>query len=141
MIKCTKKKAQAAMEFVMVFSVLSIFVTAFLGAIYVNISQSKQKNEQGIVDDMANFIQQEIILASRVEDGYHRTFFLPEKIGGKPYNITLGDYALYVNTSKAVSIRGIPIVTNADSVKFYYQDNNTIIKNETPFYIFINPDR
>jgi hypothetical protein len=99
-------------------------------------SQGRTKNEQEGTDNMASFIQQEIILASKVEDGYNRTFLLPGQIGGKNYNIHMSNYSLAVNTSLAASFRGIPMVYNS-SAKFNIPGNNSIIKNQTG--IFVNP--
>lgn len=134
------KKAQAAMEFVLVFSILTIFATAFLITIYYNITQSKIKNDQDVGDDMANFIQQEIVLASRVEDGYNRTFFLPLKASGKDYDISIRGNGLFVNTTRTIAIRGVPYVQGCDktgdeAIKFLHNANNSIIKNQTGIYI------
>lgn len=130
------RKAQASMEFLLVFSILTIFVAAFLVTIFYNMSQGRMKSEQDGVDNMASFIQQEIILASKVEDGYNRTFFLPRQIGGKDYTVHMSAYSLAVNTSLAASFRGIPRIYDV-SAHFNIPGNNTIIKNQTG--IFVNP--
>jgi len=131
------RKAQAGLEFLLVFSILTIFVAAFLLTIFYNMSQGRTKNEQEGVDNMASFIQQEIILASKVEDGYNRTFSLPRQIGGKDYTVHMSNYSLAVNTSLAASFRGIPLLYNS-SAKFNIPGNNSIIKNQTG--IFVNPN-
>lgn len=130
-----KRRAQAGLEFLLVFSILTLFATAFLAMIFYNTSQGRLKDDQETTEDMANFIQQELILASKVESGYNRTFNLPEKINGKTYSILISNYSLMINTSKAASSRGIPISQG----HFITNSENTVIKNDTPPYIFINP--
>jgi hypothetical protein len=129
-----KKRAQAGLEFLLVFSILTLFAAAFLSMIFLNTGQGRLKDDQESTEDMANFIQQELILASKVELGYNRSFLLPDKLNGKDYSIILSNYSLLVNTSKASSIRGIPKTHGQFS-----SGNNVIIKNETSPYVFINP--
>jgi hypothetical protein len=130
------KKAQASLEFILVFSILTIFVATFLVTIFYNMSQGRIKNEREGVENMANFIQQELILSSKVEDGYNRTFLLPRQIGGKDYSVSMSDYSLVVNTSITASFRGIPLLYNSSAL-FNIPGNNSIIKNQTG--IFVNP--
>jgi uncharacterized protein (UPF0333 family) len=137
MIKSShSRKGQVSLEFVLVFSMLTIFVVAFFIAIYSNMYQGRIKNENELTDDTSNFLQQEIVLASRVESGYIRTFPLPQKIGGFDYSVSISNYSLVVNTSKVISMRGIPLVNQGS--KFYPGENNTIIRNETYPYVYIN---
>jgi Flp pilus assembly protein TadG len=129
------EKAQASVEFVLVFSLLTIFITLFLAVVYANMREAKVKDDQEIADDMATFIQQELVLASKVEDGYNRTIFLPEKASGKLYNISIFDYYLTVNTTHAVSFRGSPKVTSLSGKFFEIGKNNTIIKNFSGIFV------
>ncbi len=128
------KKAQAGLEFLLVFSILTIFATMFFIMIFSNTSQGRTKNDQEVTEDMANFLQQELILAEKVEDGYHRNFTLPEKISGKEYDVMTSGYSLTVNTSKVTSHRGIPRTAG----NFITGSENIIIKNGTLPNIFIN---
>lgn len=130
------KIAQASTEFILVFSVVTIFVVAFLITIYLHTRQSYIKNDQESVEDITNFIQQEIMLASKVEDGYNRTFFLPETINNKVYSIAAKNYSIKINsTGQAFAICGIPIINEPEQISFNYGKANTIIKNETGIYI------
>jgi len=133
-----KKRGQVSLEFVLVFLILTLFVVAFFVVIYSNMAQGRIKNENDLTEDAANFLQQELILASRVESGYIRTFILPQRIGTREYDININDYSLVVNTSRVITIRGIPLVN--PGAKFYPGTNNTIIRNDTYPYIFINPE-
>jgi hypothetical protein len=132
------KKAQASLEFFLVFLLITIFAMGFFAILYFNSYQGNTKNQRESAEDVANFMQQEIILASKVESGYRRVFFLPEKISGKDYEIILGPYSLTVRSEGEVSRQGIPLVFNSYSVSFVYGGNNSIAKNETYPYIYIN---
>ena len=128
------QKAQAALEFILVFAIMTLFATLFFIMIFADTSQGRLKNDQETVDDMANFLQQELITAEKVEDGYIRNFTLPEKIGGKDYSIYDGEYMLIVNMGKVSSVKGIPKVRG----NFTINAMNTIVKNSTTPYIWIN---
>ncbi len=130
-------RGQASLEFVLVFSILTLFVVAFFIVIYANMQQGRIKNENDLTEDAANFLQQELILASKVESGYMRAFLLPQRIGSREYSVSVNNYALVVNTSKVITTRGIPLVNPGS--KFYPGIINNITKNETYPYIFINP--
>ena len=130
----SKKRAQAGIEFLLVFSILTVFAAAFLMMVFSNTSQGRLKDDQETTEDMASFLQQELIVASKVETGYFRSFNLPEKIGGKTYSLLIANYTLYVNTSQAYSMRGIPQVSG----NFTVNTLNNITKNETWPYIFVN---
>jgi hypothetical protein len=130
-----KKRAQAGVEFLLVFSILTLFAIAFLLMVSSNTNQGRLKDDQENTEDMASYLQQELITASKVESGYNRSLMLYEKIGGKEYNVMISQYSLYVNTSKAFSVRGIPLVSG----NFQTNSINTILKNDTSPYIFINP--
>ncbi len=131
------KKGQASLEFVLIFVILTLFVVAFFIAIYASMYQGRIKNENELTDDVANFLQQELVLASRVESGYMRTFLLPQKIGGKMYSVSISNYSLVVNTSRVISVRGIPLVNPGS--KFYLGEKNNITRNDTYPYVYINP--
>lgn len=128
------QKTQATMEFILVFSLLLIFITLFIALVYSDMFKGTLKNEQDALDDMATFIQQELIIASKVETGYIRTFYLPEKIVNKNYDIVVGNYMLSVNTSRTVSFRGIPKV-NTTGMPFIIPGNNSIVKNSSGIFI------
>jgi uncharacterized protein (UPF0333 family) len=131
------KKIQVSVEFVLVFSLLAVFVTLFLGMIFVNMSQARSQNEVELVSDLANSIQQEVVLAANVEDGYQRNFTLPSTLGGKDYSVEFLNYHIVVNASKTTVVRGIPRVNDPLSIHLLKLPGhvNTIYKNESGIYI------
>ncbi|MEM4641358.1 MAG: hypothetical protein QXW65_02475 [Candidatus Pacearchaeota archaeon] len=117
-----QKKAQVTIEFVLLVSAVVLLITMMIASTNFNTVLARAKNEQEALDDFANFLQQELILASEMHPVYERTIRLPEKIVGKSYSITIEDYLLIVNTSKFSVSRGIPFI-DRNCRTFNYGDN------------------
>jgi hypothetical protein len=57
-----------------------------------NISSDNQKHRlQTSIEDLGTSVKNEIITASEMENGYNRKLYLPPKIEGQEYNITLNN--------------------------------------------------
>ncbi|MEM2462891.1 MAG: hypothetical protein QXI41_00660 [Candidatus Pacearchaeota archaeon] len=117
-----QKKAQVTIEFVLLVSAVILLTTMMIASTNFNTVLARAKNEQEALDDFANFLQQELILASEMHPIYERTIRLPEKIVGKSYSITIEDYLLIVSTSKFSVSRGIPFI-DRNCRTFNYGDN------------------
>lgn len=102
------KKAQAAMEFIWMygFALLLLFVFSVLFASYLQgyfvDKHIEDAHEQGYA------IQQEIIIASVVHDGYYRTFNVPQKIGLNYFYATINDTQLTINYTDYYFVLRIP---------------------------------
>ncbi|MCS7134636.1 MAG: hypothetical protein NZ889_02145 [Candidatus Pacearchaeota archaeon] len=105
-----KIKAQIAIEFVLLVSVVIGITTILIATANFNIALARQKNEQEILEDFANFLQQELIIASKMHPFYAREFILPERIAGKIYTVVVEDYYLVVGTPRFNVTKGIPLV-------------------------------
>lgn len=125
------KKAQVALEFVLLCSAVIVLVTVLISSASFNTSLARQKNEQEALGDLANYIQQEIMLASKTYPNYTRIFQLPERIVGKEYTAELTDYHLKVSTERFVANRGIPLIDQECIGQFNLGGNNTISKIQT----------
>jgi hypothetical protein len=82
------KKSQNAIEFMIIIFMILI---AFVGFILILNNRALEINEQQKYESLmgiGKIIKSEIDLAIKVEEGYHRTFKLPELIGGREYNVT-----------------------------------------------------
>jgi len=104
-------KAQVTIEFTLLVSAVILLMLIMIASSNFNTSLARQKNEQEALDDLANYVQQEIVLASQMHSNYSQIFIIPTKIIGKQYSATILNYSLVVNTSKFTLNRGIPLVS------------------------------
>ena len=80
-------RGQAAVEFIVLSGFMILVFTTFFLVIEERSSLEKQQDQQEQLVQIANVIEQEVLLASQVEEGYGRTFELPLTIGTEPYEI------------------------------------------------------
>ena len=126
-----KLRAQSAMEFLALIGVLLIMFIFFYMIVFERIKLVNDKKEVTIGLDIAQKVQREILLAARVSDGYRREFFLPERIEGFSYSITISGRELSVQTPKTEVVKPIPIVVGNIA-------NGTNIIQKTDGIIYIN---
>jgi len=92
------KKSQVAAEYLIVIS-LSFLVLIFFAANFQDSYQTaKASQERELVRDLAEMVQQEIILASNMEEGYARTFYIPESLEEVSYTIENSPNAIIVRS-------------------------------------------
>lgn len=121
-----KKRGQVAVEFLLL---VSIAFMIFL--VYTTVTRNEMTNliseeEYILLKDAVYTARNEILVASRVEDGYYREFEIPEKIGLKNYTIYLNQttdniIAYSTNHQQAVQIphangtlnKGLNIITKS----------------------------
>jgi len=85
-----KKNAQIAMEFLILTAMAFAIVMVFL-VIISSISTNDTKNRSYYdMADLGISLQQEILLAIELEDGYTRKINLPATLNGIRYNATIG---------------------------------------------------
>jgi hypothetical protein len=86
---------QIAMEFLMV-ATISIFTIFTFLIIVVTISQANtEARTYDDIIDLGRSLQQELLLASELEDGYLRELDIPSQINGETYTITIYDSTKY----------------------------------------------
>lgn len=129
------KRAQVTIELVLLVGAVVFLVTIIIASVNFNTALAREKNEKEALEDFANYLQQELMLASKMHPFYAREFKLPEKILGKSYTIEVGAYYLVVGTSKFSVIRGIPFVKEGCR-NFRPGEKNNITK--TTEYLRIN---
>ena len=115
------KKAQIAIEFVLLVSVTFIILLIFLKAIGDQADDLNEKKEFILVKDLAYKAQYEINIASQVKSGYNRTFFIPEKLDNNDYTITKIENKITIGLKNSEFTITIPDVNG--SIK---KGNNTI---------------
>ncbi|UCD21073.1 MAG: hypothetical protein JSW08_00810 [archaeon] len=115
------KKGQVTIEFTLLVSAVIFLVVIMIASANFNTSLAREKNEQESLNDFANFLQQEITLASGSPPNYSREFTLPKKITGKEYSILMSDsgYGFVVKTlrgseTKFTASRGTPYINDVE---------------------------
>ncbi|MGV8168779.1 MAG: hypothetical protein ACP5N3_01870 [Candidatus Nanoarchaeia archaeon] len=83
------KKAQIALEFLLLTGFMFIMFFVFL-FIVLNLSE-RNNDEQKILalEDLGSSLKNEFVLASEMENGFHREINLPAKIRGNAYSINI----------------------------------------------------
>jgi len=127
----TNNIGQVAMEFLLMtgFSIIMIII---LLIVVLNISQSNA--ESRTYDDIRDFgqaLQQELLLASELEDGYIRELDIPLTINSQQYNITIYNSTKYTYMIITYMLQEIyyavpPIEGEFKKGKTYLHKNDTL---------------
>ena len=114
-IRKTGRKAQIAIEFMMIVALAMVVILAFTGVLYyLSFNYSEEKNINRL-RDLGYSLQNELILASEVEYGYERTIIIPEKIGTVAYSISQTTTDIVLRYKETELVFPIPAVTNSFS--------------------------
>ena len=122
---------QGSMEFMVLSAILLFFLLIVLGVVADNTYYMNTKKEEIIAEDVIIKIQRELNLASRMLDGYSRSFSLPQKISGKEYTLAMMAGQVSLNTTNYYYYRSIPEVVGT-----LYKGTNLV--NKTNGTIFLN---
>ena len=82
-------KSQSSTEFMIFIGIAIIILMSYFAIAHNYLNQTYKQKDIISGQDLAKQIRNEINLASRVEDGYVRTFTLPAKIGNKDFTVHL----------------------------------------------------
>ncbi len=121
-----------ALEFVLLFSV-SVFIMIVLLVSFYELNKSKTDEKiDAKMQDFAYSVQSEIIIASEMNDGYVRNFYLPSRVENTDYNISVSGTSLIVSYDGVDKYIKIPY-----TIGVLNKEQNVIYKmNET---VYINP--
>ncbi|MFH0711690.1 MAG: hypothetical protein V1889_01335 [archaeon] len=106
------KKAQAAVELIIIMGFLIFFFIIFTGIIQSQIQEKSKEKKTIIIKDIVKTVQEEIDLATESTDGYKREFKIPDKIINDDYDISIFEGIVYAKTTDqkhaiAVNIKNI----------------------------------
>jgi len=130
------KKAQSSIEVALLVGFMLLTFNVFLLVIAHRMVDVQEQKDRQLIEDMSSVIGGEIEIAAGVEDGYSRTFEIPETLKGINYSVKLinstvmkTDYSelviMYVDFTKAhETVRKLP--KNVDGV--VYKGKNSILK-------------
>ena len=124
------KKAQVAMEFVFLVGLAFTVMVVFISSTRSEFDELRTEEERSLLKDVTVMAQHELIIASTVEDGYHRVFEIPTTINGIDYTITITNDILLAQTEDYEYDVNIPSVTGNVVL-----GNNTIEKTDGIVYL------
>lgn len=81
------KKAQAANETALIIGFMTLFLIVFMTVISDKLFSATDDRTREIVEDLADVIESELVLAANAQEGYSRTFTLPFSLDGRPYTL------------------------------------------------------
>lgn len=93
-----KRKAQVAIEFLMIVGAVVFFVSLFLLAMQKTQEDKIYQHQDIRLKEIALTVQNEINMASDSTSGYSRNFKIPEKSGSQEYEITIDMGIIYIKT-------------------------------------------
>jgi hypothetical protein len=125
------KKAQSAFEFLLLVGVVFFAVVILVAASYSNIAKLREERDFLITRDTAFVVQNELVLANVVEDGYSRSFLVPDELDGQQYSMMIVGNSLTVSTQKASYSVRIPSVqgTIAKGWNNLTKEGNVVVLN------------
>ena len=103
------EKAQSSIEFFTLMGLAFLAVILFVAVSANEVREFRDAKEFFLIKDLALKLQKEVTLAASVEDGYERSFTLPEKLENiVDYYIQIRNNTITINSSKTVF--SVPIV-------------------------------
>jgi uncharacterized protein (UPF0333 family) len=107
-----EKRAQISVEFILYIGLTIVATTLFLAYIAHNLLTEKRESDIAEMQNVAEKIANEIYLATVVEDGYARTFEVPNTINGKAYFLNITNRTIILKTDKYEYNRFVDININ-----------------------------
>jgi len=126
------KKAQVAVEFVVIIGALFFLVSIFFLAIQESMSDKIEKRENILVKEIALIVQDEINLAMESGDGYTRNFDIPKKAGNLEYEIGIYSGVVYIKTKDNKYALALPVSDVTGDINV---TSNTIEKINGAIYL------
>jgi hypothetical protein len=103
------KKAQSSIEFFTLMGLAFLAVILFVAVSANEVREFRDTKEFFLIKDLALKLQKEVTLAAVAEDGYERSFTLPDKLDNiVDYYIQIRNNTITINSSKTVF--SVPIV-------------------------------
>lgn len=125
-------KAQSSMEFFVLVGLAFLAVILFAAVSANEAKEFRGQKEFFLIEDLALKLQKEVTLAAYAEDGYARSFTLPEKLENiVDYFVQIRNNTITINSSKTVISVAIVNVTG----DFTKGSNKIEKKNSGRIYI------
>ena len=101
-------KAQVSTEFFIFLGLAFLIAIAFEIASLEQLNDFRIQKENEAVKDLALKLQQELLIASTVEDGYVRVFEIPDKLESVNYSLTTQNSTITVKSKNSLYIVSAP---------------------------------
>ena len=106
------EKSQVSIEFFTLIGLAFLMLIIIVAASANEVKEFRDRKEFFLIKDLALKLQKEVSIAASVEDGYERSFTLPDKLENiVDYFITIRNNTLTINSSKTVFSVAIVNVT------------------------------
>ena len=102
------KEAQISVEFFIFLGLAFLIAIAFEIASLDQLNEFRIQKESDSVKDLALKLQKELLTAATVEDGYVRSFEIPDKLENINYSLTTQNYTITVQSKNSLYIVSIP---------------------------------
>jgi len=104
-------RAQVSIEFFIFIGLAFLIAIGFQIASLDQLKDFRQKNEDETVKDIALRLQRELLIASSVEDGYFRTFNMPDAVNRFNYTLNTQNSTLIVESKNSFYSIKLPKAT------------------------------
>ena len=120
------------MEFFALVGLAFLAVILFVALSVNEVREFRDAKEFLLIKDLAFKLQKEVSIAATVEDGYERSFIIPEKLENiVDYFVVIGNNTLTINSSKSVFSVAVPKTAG----KNFTKGSNKIEKIDGVVYI------
>lgn len=126
------EKAQSSMEFFTLVGLAFLMTILFIAVSANEVKEFKDTKEFFLIKDLALKLQKEVTIAASVEDGYERSFTLPERLESNvDYFIVIRNNTITINSTKTVFSVPIP----ATFGKNFTKGSNIVEKDNGRVYV------
>jgi len=119
-----ERKAQVAIEFMLMVSLAMIIMVMFMGVTLALTHDYSEEKNINRLQDLGYSLQSELIFAAEVEPGYERTIYIPDRVGDSDYSITRTADDIVITYKGADYLFAIPSTTSGA----FQKGANTISK-------------
>ena len=125
-------KSQSSMEFMVLATFMLLVIVGFFGVTSSKVLEAREDINRRIAEDIADFAYREIEIATAVNDGYKKSFSMPQNVNGVNYSINIVDnIELTVIYLDYEHVRFLPANVTGNITKGL----NTISRNNSIIYI------
>jgi len=137
------KKAQSSIEVTLLIGFMFLTFNIFLLVIAERMVDVQNQKDRQLIDDMGSVIEGEIELAAGVENGYSRTFEIPQTLKGINYSVILINSTYMKTNYSELVLKYIDFTKTYETVKKLpknvygniYKGENKIVKNNGVVYL------
>ncbi|MFH1849196.1 MAG: hypothetical protein ABH879_03325 [archaeon] len=111
------------MEFMGITTIMFIVFVIFTAVAAVRMGELEDEKNIRNINDLAEVISSELEIASYVENGYSREFFMPARLGGKAYAVQIIEYDGMVVNQTTMLVKYVNFSMNSS---FHYKLPNNV---------------